>query len=210
MQRYYFRLVCKDGRVFQVDQPWPGADGNPDLAVDGKIWMIGYESEIVENFRGLTKTVRPERYLILMRAAHTPDNLPHGMKNSGACPECKGKGCPSCPEETQVMEVLPGDVKFLSVLGGFNDATERFGKMMRVQNQDLIPPDDDELTEAIKALLDERFPNLQKICDLDKRFAKEIVELIDVQAEEGDDEDDDEDEEPAAAKPNGSTDAPHA
>jgi hypothetical protein len=214
MQRYYFRLVCKDGRVYQVDQPWPGFDGKPDPNVAGTVWMIGYESEIVENFRGLSKTIRPERYYALMRAAHTPDGLPHGMKNSGMCPECKGKGCPSCPEETQIREILPGDVKDLSILLGFNDATERFGKMMRAQNQDLIPPDDDaELAEAINGLLDERFPKLRKICELDKIFARELLELIDVQAEEPDDDDDDDgdDDEPvAAAKPNGSTDAPRA
>src|SRR5258706_3374255 len=130
-----------------------------------------------------------------MRAAHAPDNLPPGMKNSVVCPECKGKGCPSCPEETQIHEILPGEVKSASLLLGFNDATERFGKMMRVQNEDLLPPGDDPaLEEAVKAILDERFPNLQKICELDKRFAKELVELIDVQAEEGEDDDDDDDD----------------
>lgn len=210
MQRQYFRLICKDGTVYTCNDAWPGPENIP-----GKIWLIGYESEIVESFHGLTKTIRPERYYVLMRAAD--DTAMHGMKNPGACPECAPigrQGCPACPEETQVIEIPADNVSRVCRVHGFNDATTMFGKMMQTLNADLIPPGEDpDLDEAVKTWVDERFPRLKQFCEVDRTLAREIIELIEVvQAESADaeDDEDDEDEEPAAAKANGTTVSPTA
>jgi len=210
MQRQYFRLICKDGTVYTCNEEWPNT-GKENIR--GIIWLIGYESEIVESFHGLTKTIRPERYYVLMRDAAGM----HGIKNPGMCPECQPlnrAGCPACPEETQVHEIPADNVARLCRTQGFNDAIDMFGKMMNTLNQDLIPPGPDpDLDEQINSWVDERFPRLKQFCEVDRILAKELVELIEVvQAEEtADDDDDDDDEEPVVAKPNnGSTEAPRA
>jgi len=177
MLRMYYRLVLESGLVITAGEDWPGHDDRPNAprpcivngqVIQGKVWMIGYESEIVEHDTDkygvqTTRTVRPERYYVLMRSASSVGADSHGIKNPAMCEQCKGAGCPSCPEETQVYEIQPSKVLLAGRVQGFMDAAEQFRQMTREINQDLMPddPDDDDDDEEElddEAIADEK-PN---------------------------------------------------
>ncbi len=175
MLRNYFRLVLKDGTTLTQGDDWPEPDidvrravgwlkanGYPDAAdalgraarlsadpVRGKIFMIVHQPEVVENISddddNYSRQAQPERYLLLMRA--NIDGGPQGLRNPKACPECDGKGCAACPQETQIMEVLVPDVKYAQRLHGWNDATTIIKALFDEMNDDLIDPASEEADE---------------------------------------------------------------
>lgn len=152
--RSYYRLILEDS-VLTLGDPWPGPDGKPMVdgqgrVISGEICMIGYQSEVIEydtdeSGTQTTKVVRPERYMLLMRAPKSSptDRDMHGFKNPQSCDQCKGKGCPSCPEETQVYEIPASRVKIAARIQEFGDALEMFHDMLEDMNEDLLDDGDE-------------------------------------------------------------------
>src|SRR5262245_5864644 len=154
--RTYFQLVLVDNQVLTLRDPWPGPDGKPMLdpkgrPIDGEIWQIAHQQETVvyeTDDDGQTSTViKPERYMVLMRARPSDPMSRdfHGIKNAANCEQCKGRGCSSCPEETQVFEIPGAQVKRAVRIQDFDDAVDQFHDMIEAANEDLIDePDPDE------------------------------------------------------------------